>query len=1178
MDESDNSQSQGQPSTEPQATEGVSQAEGEAVESKNVDDGNSESPPTVAMSHNEDVNALKDKFEKASTALESMEKDRAALEKDKMHLEKELKKANDLLAKTKERAAIQQYMDENSRLKLEVEVLQDQKAQNAALKENMHHMAQQFDQQRIQLARLTKQVSEGSSQPTESGDVPKLTMELIDSFEKTIKELRDENLNLISSLKNMEGEVSSLKEKKALEQATSYTATTQAKGWWTKSSTVAVANSPPAKPAEEKTLKPDTIPTSTAKAGAPGGGWQWWNKSGSNSQNIISDASKQDPTKSLRTSTAALGEGHLSDSSSSPHLPESEASPHQNSESQVVAPTGEMEKIKDELRRLEEKHALFFKKIEDSLKDVHDSSLKSLIQDILSCSESSGVSTMLKDEPIKNLTAQAPELSDTKKHEEELAAIKAELSSLREKLSQNLTEIENGQTEMEKLKEKLTETTTNLTKKNEEYESITKTLHETKNENDELKVKAMSIEIQQRLENNGAADKIQGEIEERINAQKSAFEERLQKEKKINAELLEKEKRGFELKLKEEKERHESILQREVSGREDRLNKEIEAYESLRNEKISLEKSKQELEEALKKQKQNLEERIKKEKTEMEQYAQKERADVEEKHKKEKAELEERIKKEKTEAEQAFMKEKADFEEKLKKEKSEVEERAKKEKAESDEKLKKEKAALEEKAKKEKIEVEEKAKKERLELEEKWKKERHEADERVKREKNDAEEKSRKEKTKLQQDYDKIKAEFEKAKKDQTTLESTKGDQLKKLEKDLASKTEELAKASQRAKTLEIDLSTSKSDLAKSSAALKDATDEKQTVVKELEALKNNHLKYEEEIKSLNEKLANHQSKYDILTAENEVQQSSYERLSKASAEKDDQLKKLKAKVEELTHTEQVLRRQTQKLEKEKEDLETKYRKSAVEAESARTAAAEARAEKDAFQTEIQKVKEGEVTLREELENAQRKVADTEHELKIVERRSAQLVKDLQKQLMKERKNKEIPEEVREHETLQEDKQMGRTSFEAKARARGSILMTDGGSLFPGDKTKVDMITGDLLKLAQENEQLNKRARNAEEELKGLHDRVNRLSEEMEGKSKVLQQYVLREYSSQLQPDERPKTTFNVSILSNSNAMHKMDPSILSQVNMKMQKLLEELASKVMTLEEENKSLRIQVL
>jgi hypothetical protein len=76
--------------------------------------------------------------------------------------------------------------------------------------------------------------------------------------------------------------------------------------------------------------------------------------------------------------------------------------------------------------------------------------------------------------------------------------------------------------------------------------------------------------------------------------------------------------------------------------------------------------------------------------------------------------------------------------------------------------------------------------------------------------------------------------------------------------------------------------------------------------------------------------------------------------------------------------------------------------------------------------------------------------------------------------------------------------------------------------------------------------------------IRNLHDRLNKISDELDHKSKVLQQYMLREYASKLQPDDKTaKASVNMNVLSSASAMQRMDPILLSQVNMKMQKLLE---------------------
>ena len=71
------------------------------------------------------------------------------------------------------------------------------------------------------------------------------------------------------------------------------------------------------------------------------------------------------------------------------------------------------------------------------------------------------------------------------------------------------------------------------------------------------------------------------------------------------------------------------------------------------------------------------------------------------------------------------------------------------------------------------------------------------------------------------------------------------------------------------------------------------------------------------------------------------------------------------------------------------------------------------------------------------------------------------------------------------------------------------------------------------------------------------------MTDELDQKTKVVQQYILRDHASKLQPDDKPQTSrpampsFNLNILSSQSAMTKMDPVILSNINMKMQKLLE---------------------
>ena len=67
-----------------------------------------------------------------------MKKEKLALERDKGNLERELKKYTDLLSKaTKNPNALQQLADENTRLKEEIDFLNEIKSQNDFLKEQV---------------------------------------------------------------------------------------------------------------------------------------------------------------------------------------------------------------------------------------------------------------------------------------------------------------------------------------------------------------------------------------------------------------------------------------------------------------------------------------------------------------------------------------------------------------------------------------------------------------------------------------------------------------------------------------------------------------------------------------------------------------------------------------------------------------------------------------------------------------------------------------------------------------------------------------------------------------------------------------------------------------------------------------------------------------------------------
>ena len=69
--------------------------------------------------------------------------------------------------------------------------------------------------------------------------------------------------------------------------------------------------------------------------------------------------------------------------------------------------------------------------------------------------------------------------------------------------------------------------------------------------------------------------------------------------------------------------------------------------------------------------------------------------------------------------------------------------------------------------------------------------------------------------------------------------------------------------------------------------------------------------------------------------------------------------------------------------------------------------------------------------------------------------------------------------------------------------------------------------------------------------------------------------YVLRDHESALQPDDKLKPVkVSMGILSSNAGLQKLDPAILSSINLKMQKLLEDLTVKMMKMEDELKSLK----
>ncbi|KAJ3275922.1 hypothetical protein HDV01_006789 [Terramyces sp. JEL0728] len=436
-------------------------------------------------------------------------------------------------------------------------------------------------------------------------------------------------------------------------------------------------------------------------------------------------------------------------------------------------------------------------------------------------------------------------------------------------------------------------------------------------------------------------------------------------------------------------------------------------------------------------------------------------------------------------------------------------------KASSDKKLR---AELEEKFKLDHLEM---SKKEKLDLEEKNRKAMIDAELRNTKEKVDLEEKFKKEKTKMTQD-------LEKQKKDQDAL---KLDLTKKYDTMVAAKTDEINKSLAKTKSLEAELSTFKQDQAKMVESL---TLKNTELAKDVEKAKQDQTSSTKAVEDLKELT----SKYELLVQENQVTLAGYQRNSKALAEKEDQFKKLKTQKDELQETQDKTKKSLSKLEKDKEASAAENTTLKQQLESNQTMIDELKVQVDALNSKILEqstVSSTEMeTLKAEKENLEKKLKETDHELTLANRKSAQMVKDLQKQLAKERRG--------EKSEVGDDKSK------------------------PVDNKQVEL-------LQQENEALIKRGQYLEEELRQMDDRVKRANQDVESKSKVVQMYILKEHEMALQPDDKPKKV-NMNILGSAMGMQKMDPQILSSINLKMQKLLEDLTVKMVKMEEELKQLK----
>ncbi|ORX55290.1 hypothetical protein BCR36DRAFT_581330 [Piromyces finnis] len=352
----------------------------------------------------------------------------------------------------------------------------------------------------------------------------------------------------------------------------------------------------------------------------------------------------------------------------------------------------------------------------------------------------------------------------------------------------------------------------------------------------------------------------------------------------------------------------------------------------------------------------------------------------------------------------------------------------------------------------------------------------------------------------------------------------------------------------------------------------------------ELEQVKENHSKLNEKYETLN-------SKYNTLLKEFDVSKANCDRNSKNILESQEMVKEFKKKAVELSQTNEESvkkineleylyknsKKQLEEITKIKEEEEIELRKLKEESET--------------MSKEIKNISEKNELLIKENKELENKWHETENELRVSDRKKIQVIKDLQKQLIKERKSQiksgdstdsistmaspnpsysspklvELPMKSSNHINNQEisDNQSSYSASSSYVRKASKTIEPLSSSPLLESPTPESTFSNSSAKTT-------KRKLTPEEKIKVLLLRNKKLNEELSTKSKILQQYILQEHSAELQPDNvnKPKL-FNIGILSNQKLLQKTDPLIVTQINQKLQKLVEELTTKNMVLKEE---------
>eukprot|EP00833_Pecoramyces_ruminatium_P012296 jgi/Orpsp1_1/1186328/evm.model.d7180000049816.1 len=354
----------------------------------------------------------------------------------------------------------------------------------------------------------------------------------------------------------------------------------------------------------------------------------------------------------------------------------------------------------------------------------------------------------------------------------------------------------------------------------------------------------------------------------------------------------------------------------------------------------------------------------------------------------------------------------------------------------------------------------------------------------------------------------------------------------------------------------------------------------------ELEQIKENHSKLIEKYEILS-------SKHNNLLKEFDVSKANCDRNSKNVLESQELVKEYKKKAIELSQMNEENVKKINELEKLYENSKKQLEEITKMKETNDMKLKDLMEKLEIMTNNIKEMNEKNEELIKENKDLEDKWHETENELKVSDRKKIQVIKDLQKQLIKERKSLlksgDSTDSISALNSPNPSSYSSPKLFEFSGSTSNNKInnqeISDSQSSYSASssfvrrasKTAETTSSSPVLEspppesaLSNSSAKTTKRKLTPEEKVKVLILRNKKLNEELATKSKILQQYILQEHSTELQPDQinKPKL-FNISILSNPKLLQKTDPAILTQINQKLQKLVEELTTKNMVLKEE---------